>query len=473
MKKIVLECFACFMVLGFAYAQDGSYDTTFANNGFLYTTLSPDDEFFYSAATSPDGRIAVSGVNFNASDPDHFILMFVEDGSYDFTFGDDGFLINEFNSSFEKLFFQSNGKLVFGGNPNNQKIGRLLPNGTLDTAFGVDGFLSVTNEIFLKVDENDYIYTTSTPNTFINVKRFLPNGDTDLDFGDNGMITLTLTDTGNVYPARIEALTNGTFFVTYKHETTESTSWHLAKFLVDGSPDTSFGVDGQTEIDVNQENYCSAPAFLDETFLVSCSYWDVDIENMVRKTLKFDSSGTLDASFGTNGVLDGYTATVVQGNQRFIANSGDVDWEGGAYPFYRRFFSDGTIDNSFQFAGVPGVLGNYNAMLTNSGKFLVVGNTIWYEGQTEFILSRYNNNPLEVTENSIASLTVFPNPSSGIFHIESEDRSHLIYSLTDSNGRLLATGVFQNNKKQLDLSSFASGLYFLNVSGTTMKLIRE
>jgi hypothetical protein len=71
--------------------------------------------------------------------------------------------------------------------------------------------------------------------------------------------------------------------------------------------------------------------------------------------------------------------------------------------------------------------------------------------------------------------TVYPNPTNGLFTIESNNNDSSHYQITDSNGKSLGNGIFSFSKK-IDLTSFQSGLYFINIqnehSTQTCKLIK-
>ena len=64
---------------------------------------------------------------------------------------------------------------------------------------------------------------------------------------------------------------------------------------------------------------------------------------------------------------------------------------------------------------------------------------------------------------------VFPNPSTGLFEIP----PHLTqqnFELLDARGKLLLNGALS---EKLDLSSFPSGVYWLNVAQNQFRLLKN
>jgi hypothetical protein len=76
-----------------------------------------------------------------------------------------------------------------------------------------------------------------------------------------------------------------------------------------------------------------------------------------------------------------------------------------------------------------------------------------------------NNRATKINQNSIGKLTVYPNPSSGIFVIETNERSSLqIFSLT---GELVLSQVLENTKNNIDAGVLRAGIYTICISSKT------
>jgi hypothetical protein len=72
-------------------------------------------------------------------------------------------------------------------------------------------------------------------------------------------------------------------------------------------------------------------------------------------------------------------------------------------------------------------------------------------------LSTLNTNDIEAN----AAITVFPNPSEGVFNIRSR-QTNLQYALRNIQGQLVDSGNVSNN--QVDFSQFNTGIYFLELT---------
>lgn len=130
---------------------DGTLDTDFGNDGVvdLGRIGGADRHAFHnqvlSAASQPDGRILLGGA---ANEAD--IARLLPDGTPDETFGEEG--IVDFRANFrgvcEEIIILDDGVLVVGCESSGRGIddvfiGKLHPNGSLDTSFYGDGYFSV------------------------------------------------------------------------------------------------------------------------------------------------------------------------------------------------------------------------------------------------------------------------------------------------------------------------------------------
>ena len=67
---------------------------------------------------------------------------------------------------------------------------------------------------------------------------------------------------------------------------------------------------------------------------------------------------------------------------------------------------------------------------------------------------------LALNENSFIKSVVYPNPSTGLFQIDSEFIG--LFLVTNIQGKIITEGALLNNL-ELDLSQFDNGLYYLNM----------
>jgi uncharacterized delta-60 repeat protein len=138
------------------YNSDGTLDTTFDTDGIATANIvGVSDESANSVAIQTDGKIVLGGHSHTAT---RFALVRLNaNGSVDTSFGENGFAITAYqNSSIgEAVAIQSGGRIVLGGTTydgmdNKAAVVRYMPDGSLDSAFGICAFGGPTADAFGK-----------------------------------------------------------------------------------------------------------------------------------------------------------------------------------------------------------------------------------------------------------------------------------------------------------------------------------
>ncbi len=486
MKRLLLSI----LLVGIGcWGQDGSLDETFGDSGWVIHNLGEGMETFSDVAENSSGQLFVSGYFDNVQgEYENFVLSFNEDGSLNTSFGDNGLLYSESqNFPSDEIKIQSDDKLLLKGYipSNDRAIVRLLPNGTIDLDFGVNGMLTDfgANSYQLKFETlEDGKLLTMTEGTYSGVphivmRRFTYEGQLDASFGTNGEAKIPITDTASITLNTLNKLQEGAY-VFYRKSLNENDVYELVKIHENGELNASFGIGGFTEVALDEdETNCKSLIFNDQSILVSCAFWDWQTEQFYRSMHKVLPSGAIDPAFNENST-NGYSGVIIQPNQRIISDGSLMDWEGGTIPIFRRHFSNGFPDYSFQFdtGGTGGgVVGPMKLIPLNSGKLLFAFSDVWYNyPDIEIVLVRLNNSPLEIIDYESQEITISPNPSDGVFHLKLDSfNQELKYSIADITGKRVQTGTIANQNTSFDLSSFEAGMYFLNLGNTTLKLIKN
>ena len=233
------------------YNEDGTVDTSFADDGTAEFNLAP-DSFGNAIGIEPGGKIVVAG----GSGDDLLVVRFERDGDLDTTFGTGGFVTTDFGGTDVALGLGilSDGRIAVGGasDATDYAIARYLPTGQLDVTLGGDG--TVSGPLRDYDDEDD-----------LNVTDFavLPDGRM-LVLGDGSGIDNADSD-GVVYhftPAGVEdreerdslfrlnphdeIAAHGYDYAIatswHDEETTDETGWHNHDFFAFGER-TDFGGD--------------------------------------------------------------------------------------------------------------------------------------------------------------------------------------------------------------------------------------
>ncbi|MBP8893062.1 MAG: T9SS type A sorting domain-containing protein [Saprospiraceae bacterium] len=133
--------------------NDGTIDEDFGDDGvkvFEYPDINYSIKNYY-AIPQPDGKIIIAGHIEDFNGQDMLMMRFMEDGSLDSSFGQNGYFIFDGGGydAIDNLSLQSDGKILFTGGSiddssgefkNNLIAGRLNSNGSADESFGENGF---------------------------------------------------------------------------------------------------------------------------------------------------------------------------------------------------------------------------------------------------------------------------------------------------------------------------------------------
>ncbi len=488
MKKILLIILVfLFAQVAKINAQDGNPDLSFGENGIIISDIGVDgNKYIYGTDQGPDNRIFVTGEVYNTVENrnEYFIIAYLEDGTIDTNFAAEGIhWINGNDESNVGITVLSNNKiLVKSQSASAYIIKRLMPNGDIDTEFADNGLLQPFEDtIFVRAiiaDENGGFKVLGQANEAsefsLLIKKFDNNGQLDTSFGSDGLFSQSLGSVDYVFVSTFVEHENSIYLNVTFFENNSNPSYIL-KISSNGQLDTSFGIDGKVNIPLEPEFITHFTIFNDDKFLIGGAYYDDTSESYIKKTIKLNIDGTLDATFGNNGSILGIEGGYIQQNERFIAPSHYSDFEGGITLNYSRYYADGSVDNSFDFNANYSELNSAHFLALNDGNFLVAGADIWYNGEPyNIILQRFSNSPLGIPEFNTQSLKVFPNPSTGIFTVESNSISeNTSYQITDVTGKIISTGKLNSNQNQIDLSNVSSGIYFLKAENTVVRLMKN
>ncbi len=437
------------------YNSDGSLDQSFGTGGLVMNRFDTTDSYGTKLAVQDDGKFVIVGFVRTSSGNDMAVARFNFDGSLDTTFGTAGLVTIHTTdySSLGDVVIQTDGKiLATGGDDNNDfLVIRLNPDGSLDTGFGNNGIVltdyanreNTSAVITLQPDGKIIVAGTDwLPSTFeIMIVRYNSNGSLDTGFGSNGIVIYGLS--GNLEGADAVLLQS----------------------------DGKIVVGGFTRVGSNPNKLL---------------------------LLRYNEDGTLDMNFGNNGVVieDSPTANnpiinaiILQPDNKIIAAGtlSKASW-GGEDHLLARFNSNGSVDNGFGTNGylvTPNAGSISDAALQNDGKLVVAGyfmQTPNYFSSLDFSVARYNlgdiGTSVQADENGFpTNFTLkqnYPNPFNPSTTIEFSipKESFVTLKVYDLLGREVASLVNKelqagSYKTQFNASNLASGVYLyrLNANG--------
>ena len=107
------------------------------------------------------------------------------------------------------------------------------------------------------------------------------------------------------------------------------------------------------------------------------------------------------------------------------------------------------------------------------GKVVIVGDFDTFNSTPAGRITRLlsNNTLLTIKEFTYNQLTVYPNPSAGLFNIQTKNPiENATITVYDLNGRIVYQAKSENiENKSLDLNNLSNGIYILNIANGNVK----
>jgi uncharacterized delta-60 repeat protein len=287
-------------------------------------------------------------------------------GQRDATFGGDGTITTNFTTGNDEgvaTVIQADGKILAGGSAAGFglrfALARYNSNGSLDTTFGGGDGRVMTNFAagpdwinWLALDANGKIVAVggSGPASGADFRfalaRYNDDGTLDTSFSGNGKLTTNFT-AGYDYAEAVDIQTDGKIVVAGGAGGSGG-KFAVARYNDDGTPDTSFHVDGKATANFTT-GYDTAWAMaldVDEKIVA------VGRAAGAFAVARFDTDGTLDPAFDGDGrVTTNFTTQVdlalelaIEAGQ--IVAAGVAGGSGGRFAL-ARYDTDGSLDTTF------------------------------------------------------------------------------------------------------------------------------
>ncbi|MFK4624025.1 putative delta-60 repeat protein [Bradyrhizobium diazoefficiens] len=293
--------------------------TFFVGGGYVVTPVGePYDSAGTSLAIAVDGRIVVGGWTNSGGELQSFAAARYEaDGHLDATFGDGGIVIAAAGTEYDSAL-QTDGKTILAGYIGPSfGLQRLNDDGTLDTSFGSGGtvttsFNSALSSAILSVvvDGTKIIavgtafYGTQSNYADFALARYLADGSLDPTFGSGGIVTTDFGSPAGVgeTATSVKVQTDGKIVVGGLSALSDNESvFALARYNSDGTLDSSFGTNGkvQTAINLSGDFLSEIQLLPDGKILAAGSTYDGSQFKLAL--VRYTSSGALDTSFDGDG----------------------------------------------------------------------------------------------------------------------------------------------------------------------------
>src|SRR5438067_2688779 len=356
-------------------AVDGDLDPTFGTDGKVLTDFDHSTDIANAMAVQTDGKLVVVGTTYRDNDfsgEDFAVAQYNPDGTLDKTFGAGGKVQTDFPGLAavpSSVVIQSDGKIVVAGG-----------------AFPLFTFLG------------DF-----------KVVRYNPNGSLDTSFGDGGIVTTTFPEGSYAFALALQSdgkiIAAGTVFVDFNPGDMSDTDFALARYNPDGSLDTTFGNGGTVTTDFfgNEDDVFSVLIQPDGK-IIAVGSANSPVNYYDFAAARYLANGTLDSTFGTGGKVstdfgdhnfDQARSAALQSDGRIVAAGFAISQNGLSQNFaVARYTSNGVLDTTFSRDGITQIdFGSccqsaYKVLLQSDGKIITVGYANTEDSDSDFLLAR-------------------------------------------------------------------------------------
>lgn len=510
MKKTIIIVFI--LILQNCFAQNGILDSSFGSGGLKTFSLVNRNTRGNHLITFSDNSFIIAGNSDGVTyapntERGFFITKYLSSGDLDTNFGTNGVISIEGTLTGETFLTSAikcnDGKVLMVCKINGiSKFIKINPIVGYDSQFGNNGFVDLPANtlpgILGEFNNGKFISINGTYNGNSNTyffNRYNADGSIDLSFGNNGGLISDITSFSYDYCQAIKILPNNKFITVGS----SSNSWgnyftgHICKFNEDGTLDTTFGNNGvvltQIGVSPGYAQYRNLD-LLNSGKIVVCGSSEYSggtggFGGTKPILVKYNSDGTLDNTFGTNGIVvldvmfngnDNFYSVKVQSNNKILG----IGSSAYPYPYMKTFLNisrlleNGTLDNTFGNNGI--FLTDNNTSQLNNGwkieiqndtKIIALGSTS--TGESTFkntLICRFDfENSLNINQNSSENdLVIYPNPTINKVYLKGVNSINNveIYNILGQSFNVLKREI-SNNESEIDISKLSQGTYIFKI----------
>jgi uncharacterized delta-60 repeat protein len=334
-----------FLVL--KYNSDGSLFTDFNGTGYIITSFGEYESYASDMELQSNGKIIVTGMHFSGETYDFVTIRLNSDGTQDGTFGSGGFILTDLTivSPFLSDLYefpltvgiQSDDKIIVAGyyedlnmDMTDYAMVGYTADGLLNTSFGNNGYILIPNEEVpgkeyyhdIAIQDDDKIIYTGA-NSHIDelneepydviVGRLNPDGSNDLTFNSTGSLLLDLSNIEE--GVSIISQPDGKILVGGYTNVNSDNDFLLVRINSNGTLDQSFGNNGVIISNIFDCDILYDVAYYSENCVVACGLSDY-FNNVKFTTSKYftntNISGTVFIDENSDGIMNELDQGVAQ-----------------------------------------------------------------------------------------------------------------------------------------------------------------
>jgi uncharacterized delta-60 repeat protein len=393
-------------------------------------------------------------------------------GDFDVSFGTNGKILHSapiYSNGILGIAIQNDGRILAVGSKNYLKyfVMRLNSDGSIDNTFGSGGIVedSLLGEAWghdVKIDVTGKILITGYTRYWnagwledMFVARLLQDGSYDNTFGNNGIFVANTSQpnppTQRSYGKKIIPLLDGSILIggTFDYGTSVNPDFAVFKITPSGQFDYSFGVNGYAYFDVSGTDALTE-IFIqgDGRILLTGKTFNPVIVPIIR----INTDGSLDNSFGTNGIkLIDFGTACQSGISISQVENGKILLSGSRGPcanqdlFVSRLDSNGQVDISF---------GNNGFSFFDNGNSEAMRSMVVFPDKNIILTGTSGTDILLVCFDSVGSInSSFANTGSLIVDF-SGNNDNAWCSIMQTDGKLLISGMSTDIPNNLNYYPF-------------------
>ncbi|MXN92207.1 T9SS type A sorting domain-containing protein [Flavobacterium sp. Sd200] len=308
-RTLHLFLLCCLLPLG-VFGQPGSFDPDFGTNGRVAANIGAG---ISDMVLQPDGKIVASGGYGVNVDTSFMIVRYLEDGTLDAEFGDNGRVITQIGDSaaINSIALQPDGKIVAAGSSSiiingvttiDVAVARYNTDGSLDTTFNTTGFLTIplegtSNANVVKIQQDGKILLAGIRDSQFSIIRLFEDGTIDESFNMNGYPHANTNRRKEI--TAMELLPDGSILASGRINNT----MNVVKYTSTGLPDESFGNAGWVSLaHISGITYMPGIVVLENGDIIIAG-GIMPSTKYIGILVKLSANGSLVESFGENGIL--------------------------------------------------------------------------------------------------------------------------------------------------------------------------
>ncbi len=336
-----------------AEAAASQFDQTFGSGGKVFYSTVSGTNGNGDIEIQPDGKAVVVGMS------GFEVARFNVNGTPDNTFDGDGLAQVPSLTQANALAIQTDGKIVVVGDASGEiALARFNSNGSLDTTFDGDGIATLVlsdtqavRDIAIQPDGKIIVGGNSGPTGSIRdfmVVRFNANGTPDAAFGPTGIGLVVVSFNNNDDLRSISLQTDGKI-VAGGNTSGANIEFALIRITATGSLDTTFDTDGKLTTSIGVNDALSKLLLQPDGKIIAVGRTQ-NINQTDVAAVRYNSDGSIDTSFGVNGIaisnditFDSTGGATLQPDGKIIVAE-RIDFNNTRLI---RFNSNGSLDTSF------------------------------------------------------------------------------------------------------------------------------